>query len=388
MYNIDNSIPRFHSKIATGHYAKIVMDPSPTLLKELEQMGYPGCLDGDNRPVYLERAADPVKDQSYFLSHLNQSQLEKCIFPLADMTKQDVRQLAFKENLSTYSRKDSQGLCFLGKIRFEEFIHHYLGESPGLILFYDPFRGDKATGTPVEDNVARKFTSLHNREKDSEADHNGQSKPYSNGPKYFRKVFHHKEVIGKHKGLWYYTIGQRKLIPTGLFPQFSHYGPFYVAKKDMNRNVLYVTNEWDFIENPRKICFIENVHWLLGAPPNFSHPNLQFSLLSPDIRKELELQSSPFVSSDSNHEMEYFQSKEFLIHTKLRHSPKTSPAKLVWIHKRPKGEANRPLSNENVLGRIELFEKDTGIATGQFAAVYLDNKYCIASGMISVLSED
>ena len=86
-------------------------------------------------------APDPIKDQTYFLSNLNQKQLNNCIFPIGHLIKREVRELAEKFDLPTKNRKDSQGICFLGKLKFDEFIIHYLGQNPGYIymnyLCYD-----------------------------------------------------------------------------------------------------------------------------------------------------------------------------------------------------------------------------------------------------------
>lgn len=159
-------IGRYHRRIATGHYAQI---------KSLASMGGTGAgyaalssgtpadaatataVEVEAEAVALVRSPDPVKDQSYFLSNLRQDQLQRCIFPIGHLQKHEVRQLAERFNLPTKHRKDSQGICFLGKLKFDDFIAHYLGSQPGPIRSYQ-------TG----------------------------------------------EVIGEHKGLWFHTIGQRK----------------------------------------------------------------------------------------------------------------------------------------------------------------------------------
>ena len=121
--------------IASGHYARLVTDD-----------------DGTKR---LTRAPDDVKDQSYFLSALTQKQLERVLFPIGDYTKVEVRELAQQFDLPNKSRPDSQGLCFLGKVKFDDFLGAYLGEKPGNIV--DAKSGD---------------------------------------------------VIGRHRGLWFHTVGQ------------------------------------------------------------------------------------------------------------------------------------------------------------------------------------
>jgi len=152
-----------YEKIATGHYARV---------EEIEGI------------TYLKTNSDPVKDQTYFLSHLSQNQLQKLVFPLGDLTKKQVRELATKYNLPNKDRKDSQGICFLGKFKYSEFIKHYLGDKKGDIIDFDS--GEK---------------------------------------------------LGEHEGYWYYTIGQRKGIKLGG-------GPYYVVEKDTKKNIVYVSNNY------------------------------------------------------------------------------------------------------------------------------------------------
>ncbi|MFH1864207.1 MAG: tRNA methyl transferase PRC-barrel domain-containing protein, partial [bacterium] len=140
-------------KVATGHYARVIEK---------------------NKRFFLKRAPDPIKDQTYFLSNLKQSQLKKLIFPIGHLAKNEVRKLAQKFDLPNKSRKDSQGICFLGKVKYSEFIKHYLGEKKGDIINFDT-----------------------------------------------------KEKMGEHEGFWYYTIGQRKGIGIGGIKD-STGKPFYV----------------------------------------------------------------------------------------------------------------------------------------------------------------
>ncbi|KAJ6315550.1 hypothetical protein OIU78_018931 [Salix suchowensis] len=120
-----------------------------------------------------------IKDQTYFLSHLTQAQLRHLIFPLGCIPKEEVRNLASKFDLPNKDRKDSQGICFLGKIKFSEFVARHIGESEGIIL-------EAETG----------------------------------------------DFLGFHRGFWFYTIGQRQ----GLrLPG----GPWYVVEKDVKNNVVF-----------------------------------------------------------------------------------------------------------------------------------------------------
>ena len=151
-------------KIATGHYASIV-----------EQNGI----------TYLGTAIDPVKDQTDFLSQLNTLQVSKLMFPLGGLMKSEVRAIAENAGLPSAKRKDSQGICFLGNINYNEFIRNYLGEKEGDII-------ELETG----------------------------------------------KKLGKHKGYWFHTIGQRKGL--GLSG-----GPWFVIRKDIESNTLYVSNGFD-----------------------------------------------------------------------------------------------------------------------------------------------
>lgn len=172
-------------KTATGHYASI---------KEI---------DGK---LYLATAKDPVKDQTDFLAQISYEQLSHLMFPLGDMDKSEVRQLAKDVSLPNASRKDSQGICFLGKIDYSDFIARHLGEKEGPV---------------IEIETGKK--------------------------------------IGVHRGYWFYTIGQRK----GL--RLSG-GPWFVVRKNVRDNVIYVSNGYDTrLQYGREIPLIEP-NWISGDP--------------------------------------------------------------------------------------------------------------------------
>ena len=100
-------------KVATGHYAQVFEE---------------------NGMFFLMQAPDPIKDQTYFLSHLNQKQLSRALFPIGHLTKEHVRALAQEFDLPNKQRKDSQGICFLGKLKFDEFLAFHLGKKPGDLI--------------------------------------------------------------------------------------------------------------------------------------------------------------------------------------------------------------------------------------------------------------
>ncbi len=181
----DKIDPSFE-KIATGHYAQIEEKDGLFLLK---------------------KAQDPVKDQTYFLSRLNQPQLSRALFPIGHLLKSEVRVLAKEFNLPNKERKDSQGICFLGKIEFNEFIKHHLGERPGDLVEYET-----------------------------------------------------SDVVGQHQGFWYFTIGQRKGI--GLSG-----GPWYVVAKEPEKNIVYVSRNYFSPEKKRNIVRVSDFNWIAGYPP-------------------------------------------------------------------------------------------------------------------------
>ncbi|MDP5272799.1 tRNA 2-thiouridine(34) synthase MnmA [Chengkuizengella axinellae] len=148
--------------IATGHYAR---------------------LERENGQHTLLRGVDNNKDQSYFLSKLNQNQLSKAMFPIGHLPKQEVRKIAEEAGLATAKKKDSTGVCFIGERNFKEFLSEYLPAQPGDMK---TFEGD---------------------------------------------------VVGRHDGLMYYTLGQRKGLGIGGKGSGE---PWFVADKDLENNVLYV----------------------------------------------------------------------------------------------------------------------------------------------------
>ncbi|KAL5567138.1 hypothetical protein UlMin_030302 [Ulmus minor] len=178
--------------VASGHYANVVHS----------------CTDPMNASSVLELSQDMVKDQTYFLSHLSPAQLKQLIFPLGCISKEEVRKLATIFDLPNKDRKDSQGICFLGKIKFSEFVARHIGEREGIILEAD-------TG----------------------------------------------DFLGMHRGFWFYTIGQRQ----GLrLPG----GPWYVVEKDIKNNVVFVSRNYYSSDKRRRIFRVGSLKWLSGLPPN------------------------------------------------------------------------------------------------------------------------
>ena len=203
----DERVGKDYDIIATGHYAQteeeIVNDNDND--SSTRQLVYSST---KKELVWLCTSPDPVKDQTDFLAQLQPWQLQKACFPIGHLPKNEVRAIAEREHLSAAHRKDSEGICFLGKIDYNDYIRRYLGDNPGQVI-------DRATG----------------------------------------------KVLGMHRGLWFHTIGQRK----GL--GFSG-GPWYVVEKDMARNILWVANGFDTQEQYSDHFLVAAPHWLTIDPFN------------------------------------------------------------------------------------------------------------------------
>ncbi len=176
---------RDFDRVASGHYART---------REVE---------GTTR---LLRGVDPVKDQTYFLCRLSQEQVARCVFPIGDLGKDEVRRLAQKINLPNADRPDSQGICFLGKIPYDEFVRHHLGDRPGPIVDVESGR-----------------------------------------------------TLGGHRGLWFHTIGQRKGLGLGD-------GPWYVVSKDPETSTVKVVHADCLAGHTRREFLVVDPHWIAAEP--------------------------------------------------------------------------------------------------------------------------
>ncbi len=235
-------------KTATGHYA--------TTFER-------------NGKTYLGTAKDPVKDQTDFLAQINHLQVSKLMFPIGHLMKSEVRDIARSANLPSAKRQDSQGICFLGKVNYNDFIRRYLGEKEGPIV-------ELETG----------------------------------------------KILGRHKGYWFHTVGQRKGL--GLSG-----GPWYVIRKDVDANIVWASRGFDTETQYGREFSMRDFHFITENP---------------------------------------WESTEHDISFKIRHTPEFSKGKII---KTPQGY------------RIFSEDKLQGIAPGQFGVVYdKDAKYCIGSGEI------
>lgn len=237
---------------ATGHYANTAL------------------IDGK---TWLATAKDPVKDQTDFLAQIDSLQVSKLMFPIGNLNKSEVRQLALEANLPSAKRKDSQGICFLGKINYNDFVKRYLGEKEGNIV-------ELETG----------------------------------------------KIIGKHRGYWFHTIGQRKGL--GLSG-----GPWFVINKDIESNTVFASRGYDVETQYGNSFYMEDMHFITENPWGSM------------IEKPID------------------------VTFKIRHTPEFTKGLLT------KGERGYHILSSDKL---------QGIAPGQFGVIYdKDSNLCIGSGEIT-----
>jgi tRNA-specific 2-thiouridylase len=181
--------------IATGHYARI---------QETKR---------------LYKGLDPNKDQSYFLYALNQAQLSQSLFPLGELTKETVRQIAKDAHFKNHNKKDSTGICFIGERKFKNFLNEYLPAQPGNI------------------------------------------------------VTEHGDIIGQHDGLMFYTLGQRQGLKIGG-QKNTNGAPWYVVHKNLKENILTVAHGDQHPLLFKSSLFVKNIHWIHEEPSQFPFQTL------------------------------------------------------------------------------------------------------------------
>ncbi|MEM8969963.1 MAG: tRNA 2-thiouridine(34) synthase MnmA [Bacteroidota bacterium] len=211
--------------VATGHYCR-----------KAESINEQG-----NKTYHLLAGKDRNKDQSYFLCQLNQEQLSKALFPIGEMEKSDVRQLARELDLVTAEKKDSQGLCFIGKVRLPEFLQQKLLPKKGRII-----------EIPKDASVfEHQLVTTSSEETDSDSLVE-LAAPYSYHPDLGK-------VVGEHQGAHYFTIGQRKGLNVGGSPE-----PLFVLATDTTENVVYVgqSDQHPGLYRPALFITNEEIHWL------------------------------------------------------------------------------------------------------------------------------
>ena len=246
--------------IATGHYAQTEWK------------------DGGK---WLTTSPDPVKDQTDFLAQIASWQLEKALFPIGHYVKNEVREIAEREHLVNARRKDSQGICFLGKINYNDYIRRYLGEQLGDVI-------ELETG----------------------------------------------KRIGEHRGLWFHTIGQRKGLGFGG-------GPWFVVKKDVEANILYVSHGYDPATAYKKDFLVHDFHSLIPSSTPMGEQYAQQGLAAGSVC------------------------------FKIRHTPEYHQAEIE-----PTGDGRYIIHSR---------EKIHGVAPGQFCVVYDEQHHaCWGSGEITL----
>jgi tRNA-specific 2-thiouridylase len=207
--------------VATGHYCRRGAE----------------LVNGET--VYkLLAGKDKNKDQSYFLCQLSQEQLSKAIFPIGELTKPEVRKIAAEQDLITAEKKDSQGLCFIGKVRLPEFLQQKLKPKEGVIV-------------QIPHN-----SEIYHREIPSFKSKEDELSFFSK--KYEYQILNGK-IVAKHQGAHYFTKGQRKGLAVGGTKE-----PLFVIDTDVNENVIYVGEGKDHLGLYRKVLFVSNeeLHWI------------------------------------------------------------------------------------------------------------------------------
>jgi tRNA-specific 2-thiouridylase len=192
--------------IATGHYA-------------------------NTKDGLLYKAKDTNKDQTYFLSEITSEQLEKTLFPLGNLTKPEIRDLAKKYKLPNADRPDSQGICFIGEIDMSEFLHLELEDKQGDMIDID-------TG----------------------------------------------EIVSKHNGVWFYTLGQRKGLKVGGLAE-----PYFVCDKDVKNNTLYVAQGKEHPSLWKSVITVQDFHFIGEEPENYEDVTAMVRYRADDTAVSVEL---------------------------------------------------------------------------------------------------
>ena len=207
--------------VATGHYCR------------------KGVIKEDDKEIYqLKAGVDGNKDQSYFLCQLSQEQLSKAMFPIGELTKPEVRKIAAEQDLVTADKKDSQGLCFIGKVRLPDFLQQKLAPKEGVII-------EVPTNNPIYNITTPVFSN-----KEEEVSFLAKKYEYNAND---------GKIVGKHQGAHYFTKGQRKGLAVGGTPE-----PLFVIDTDVQKNIIYTGQGSVHPGLFRSALFIANdeIHWV------------------------------------------------------------------------------------------------------------------------------
>jgi tRNA-specific 2-thiouridylase len=207
--------------VATGHYCR------------------KGIIDKDGETIYqLLSGVDNNKDQSYFLCQLSQAQLAKSLFPIGELTKPEVRKIAVELDLVTADKKDSQGLCFIGKVKLPDFLQQQLKPKEGVIV-------EISKEQAIFNDIEPQFNSTEEK------------------LKYLSRKIDYKvdfgKIVGKHQGAHYFTKGQRKGLAVGGTPE-----PLFVIDTDVDENIIYTGQGKEHPGLYKKVLFVANeeLHWV------------------------------------------------------------------------------------------------------------------------------
>ena len=207
--------------VATGHYCR------------------KGTITKDGKEIYqLLSGKDNNKDQSYFLCQLSQEQLAKTLFPIGELTKPEVRAIASKLDLVTADKKDSQGLCFIGKVRLPDFLQQQLKPKEGVIVEISESQGVYHKNEPQFNSKEEELAYLSRKMEYSISD---------------------GKVVGKHQGAHYFTKGQRKGLAVGGTVE-----PLFVIDTDVEDNIIYTGQGKSHPGLYKKALFVTNdeLHWI------------------------------------------------------------------------------------------------------------------------------
>jgi len=267
--------------IATGHYARTQI--------RAHRYSSPNCGHSHH---YLTKPKDKIKDQTYFLCQISSSLLSKLSFPLADLTKEEVRKIAEEIKLVNAKKKDSTGICFIGEQKFISFLSNYFPKKEGEII-------------------------------DIES----------------------KKVLGKHFGIYYFTIGQRRNL--SLSGQKNSY---YVVGKNLKKSIIYVASGWDNDWLYSKWCVVKDINWLIEEKEIFTFLDNQnvtakFRYRQLDVPVKIFLLDEKLKKSDS-------------------HCGSAKPHNNSW---------------DKLL--VKFSSQQRAVTPGQYAVFYCDN-ICLGGGII------
>ncbi len=240
--------------VATGHYAR------------------KGVIEHEDgtKTYQLLSGKDPNKDQSYFLCQLSQEQLARTLFPIGELIKPEVRRIASEQQLVTAEKRDSQGLCFIGKVRLPEFLQQKLKPKKGVIVEVPADAAAYQIPTPVFEDQEAELSF------------------FSEKPEY---GLEDGKVVGEHQGAHYFTIGQRKGLDVGGTPE-----PLFVIDTDVEQNIIYTGQGKSHPGLYRRTLFVkeQELHWVR---PDLALAPGETRTLMARIRYRQELQKAVLFKS-------------------------------------------------------------------------------------------